>query len=146
MTIGYYNQECSYKLHSRRKITRWIKDTAAAEGFDAVEDLSIVLCSDDYLLGINRQFLQHDYYTDVITFDQTDYEEKVISGDIMISIDTVKANAKEYGVSTWNELLRIIIHGVLHLAGYKDKQDDQAKIMRTREDFYLAQAAKLELL
>ncbi len=146
MTIGYYNQDCNYKLHSRRKISQWIKDTVAAEGFQGIDNLSIVLCSDEHLLGINRQYLQHDYYTDIITFDETDYEELIISGDIMISIDTVKANAKEYGVSTWNELMRIIIHGVLHLCGYKDKEEEEEKVMHQREDFYLEQAEKLELL
>ncbi len=146
MTIGYYNQECSYKLHSRRKISQWIKETAASEGFDSIENLSIVLCSDEYLLNVNRQYLSHDYYTDIITFDETDYEQKIISGDIMISIDTVRANAKEYGVSTWNELMRIIIHGVLHLSGYKDKEPEQEKIMHAKEDFYLEKAAQLEII
>lgn len=144
--ITYHTQDCSYRLTKRRKIGQWIKETAAAEGFDTIDELSVVICSDEYLLGVNRQFLNHDYYTDIITFDETDYEELIISGDIMISIDTVKANAKEYGVSTWNELMRIIIHGVLHLCGYKDKEEEEEKIMHQREDFYLEQAEKLELL
>ena len=89
-------------------------------------DVNYILCSDAYLLDINRQYLNHDYYTDVI------------SGDIFISVDTVADNAKEYGTTFENELERVMIHGVLHFVGYNDKSDDEVKVMRAKENQYLS--------
>lgn len=99
-------------------------------------DVNYILCSDAYLLDINRQYLNHDYYTDVISFDYC--EENVISGDIFISVDTVADNAKEYGTTFENELERVMIHGVLHFVGYNDKSDDEVKVMRAKENQYLS--------
>ncbi|MBR4619822.1 MAG: rRNA maturation RNase YbeY [Salinivirgaceae bacterium] len=99
-------------------------------------DVNYILCSDAYLLDINRQYLNHDYYTDVISFDYC--EENVISGDIFISVDTVADNAKEYGTTFENELERVMIHGVLHFVGYNDKSDDEVKEMRAKENQYLS--------
>lgn len=99
-------------------------------------DINYILCSDSYLLDINRQYLNHDYFTDVITFDYS--EDNVISGDIFISVDTVSDNAKEYNVTFEKELERVMIHGVLHLVGYNDKSEDEVKEMRAKENQYLS--------
>ena len=99
-------------------------------------DVNYILCSDAYLLDINRQYLNHDYYTDVISFDYC--EDNVISGDIFISVDTVADNAKEYGVTFEKELARVMIHGVLHFVGYNDKSNEEVPIMRAKENQYLS--------
>lgn len=99
-------------------------------------EVSYIFCSDDYLLNINKQYLNHDYYTDVISFDYC--EDDVISGDIFISVDTVRDNAKEYNVDFEKELERVMVHGVLHFVGYKDKTDEDSKMMRQKENQYLS--------
>ena len=99
--------------------------------------LSFVFCSDDYLLEVNKKFLNHDYYTDIITFDYS--ESNTVSGDLIISIDRVKENALTHQCSFNLELNRVIIHGVLHLLGFSDKTDDQISKMRELEGLYLAQ-------
>ncbi len=101
-------------------------------------DISVIFCSDAYLLNINEQYLGHDYYTDIVTFDYV--ENSVISGDLFISIDRINDNSKQLGVSFDEELLRVIIHGVLHLTGYKDKTIPEKKMMREKENFYLGKA------
>lgn len=98
-------------------------------------EINYIFCSDEYLLNINKQYLKHDYYTDVISFDYS--EDDIISGDIFISVDTVKDNAKEYDVEFEKELARVMVHGVLHFIGYKDKTDEDAKQMRQKENQYL---------
>lgn len=98
-------------------------------------EINYIFCSDEYLLNINKQYLNHDYYTDVISFDYS--EDDIISGDIFISVDTVKDNAKEYDVEFEKELARVMVHGVLHFIGYKDKTDEDAKQMRQKENQYL---------
>lgn len=137
MAIRYQYQETKLPYNRRRKTADWIRRTAEAEGF-TVGDLCIVFCSDDALLQINRQYLNHDYFTDIITFDYTDHAKKVISGDLMISIDTVRENARQFGVAFENELSRVIIHGVLHLIGYNDKGPGEEVQMHALEDKYLA--------
>lgn len=99
-------------------------------------DVVIVLCSDDYLLKVNIDYLSHDYYTDIITFDYS--EECIVSGDLFISWDRVVENALSYGVSSQQELYRVCAHGVLHLLGFKDKTDEEALIMRQKEDWALS--------
>lgn len=101
-------------------------------------DITVIFCSDDYLLKINEQYLNHDYYTDIITFDYV--ENSVISGDLFISTDRVKENSAQLNVSFEKELYRVVLHGILHLTGYKDKTEDEKKVMRGKEDFYLAKA------
>jgi rRNA maturation RNase YbeY len=100
-----------------------------------VGDISFIFCSDEYLLSVNRKYLNHDYYTDIITFD--DVEGNVINGDIIISVDRVKENSIEFQTSFENEIHRIIIHGVLHLLGYKDKVKKDKILMTQKEDLYL---------
>ncbi|RLD51549.1 MAG: rRNA maturation RNase YbeY [Bacteroidetes bacterium] len=98
-------------------------------------ELSFVFCSDEYLLKMNIDYLNHDFYTDVITFDYT--EGDIISGDVFISIDRITENSQKYNVSFENELQRVMIHGVLHLVGYKDKTQEEQKQMREKETKYL---------
>jgi probable rRNA maturation factor len=98
-------------------------------------DITVVFCTDDYLLQVNRQYLNHDYYTDIITFDYS--EVNVISGDLFISYDRVKENAMAFSVNSKKELERVIYHGVLHLCGFKDKTAGDELLMREKEDFYL---------
>lgn len=111
----------------------WLSKVCVEENQE-LGDLSFIFCSDDYLLVVNKEHLNHDYYTDVITFDYTD---EVVSGDLFISIDRVKENASSNSVSFMNELYRVIVHGVLHLLGYGDKEYEEKIIMRALEDKYL---------
>lgn len=106
-------------------------------------ELTIVYCSDEFLLEMNKQYLDHDYYTDIITFDYV--EKNVISGDLFISIDRVNENAENYGISQLKELYRVVLHGVLHLVGYKDKTEEEQEEMTKMEEFYLAKIDFKEL-
>lgn len=110
-------------------------ETVLANENRTLGEVNYIFCSDEYLLNINKQYLNHDYYTDVISFDYS--EDGIISGDIFISVDTVKDNAKEYEVEFEKELARVMVHGVLHFIGYKDKTDEDAKLMRQKENQYL---------
>jgi rRNA maturation RNase YbeY len=112
-------------------LTNWISKVCVDENYN-LGDISLIFCSDEYLLDMNRTHLDHDYYTDIITFDYTD--NQIVSGDLFISIDRVRDNASDFNVSFHHELHRVIIHGVLHLCGYKDKSDDEEKLMRTKEN------------
>jgi len=105
-----------------------------------VDEINYIFCSNEYLLQINREYLNHDYYTDIITFDNTEKGEPVQS-DIFISVECVAENAQEYNISFQDELHRVMIHGILHLCGYKDKTLQQQKTMRQKEDEYLAKAS-----
>ena len=118
-----------------RKVTRWIRSVAADYGF-TVGNINYIFCSDERELEVNRQFLGHDYYTDVITFDYT--AGQTLNGDIFISLDTVRSNAEMVGVSFDAELLRIIIHGVLHLTGQGDKTPETKAQMTEKEEKALA--------
>jgi probable rRNA maturation factor len=100
-------------------------------------DVSIIFCSDQYLLEMNKQYLKHDYYTDIITFDYV--EDNVISGDLFISFDRIVDNAKELKVDLIKEVYRVVFHGVLHLVGYKDKTDEDQRLMTVKENFYLGE-------
>ena len=134
MSINYCNEDVPAPRIQKRKMNSWIKETIIYEG-KTLGDISFIFCSDDYLLEVNKQYLNHDYFTDIITFDYV--ENKVISGDIFISCDRVKENALEFKTGFENELSRIIIHGVLHLLGYKDKAKKDKLLMTQKEDFYL---------
>lgn len=115
---------------SKLKVNRWIRETASSYGYK-VGEIAYIFCSDEKILEVNRHYLQHDYYTDIITFDYT--EGNVISGDIFISVDTVADNAKDLHVSFDNEMLRILIHGILHLCGQDDKTPE-LRIEMTRKE------------
>ena len=135
MSIHYCKEDVSAPKLQKRKITRWIKETIHSEG-KLSGDISFIFCSDNYLLEVNKQYLNHDYFTDIITFDYV--ENDIISGDIFISCERVIENATAFKTTFENELSRIIIHGVLHLLGYKDKIKKDKLLMTQKEDFYLA--------
>lgn len=133
--INFFTEDINYNLKGKTSIKKWITETIISEGYE-LNELNFIFCSDEYLLRVNQDFLKHDYYTDVITFDNSE-ELKTIFGDIFISIDRVKDNAKENNASTLDELCRIMIHGTLHLLGYKDKTKKAKIEMTEKEDFYL---------
>lgn len=112
-------------------IIQWIKSIIKKHS-KLLGDISYIFCSDDYLLKINQEHLNHNYYTDIITFDYT--KDEIISGDIFISIDRVKDNAKNFNQEFNQELARVIIHGILHLLGFKDKSKEEAQLMRKKEE------------
>ncbi len=130
----YYNFETDFCLENQDKISNWIAKTIQSEGCELIE-ISYIFCNDDYLLEKNIQFLNHNTLTDIISFDYS--VGKQISGDIFISIERVKENAKLFKTDFLNELHRVIIHGVLHYCGYKDKTESDAKLMREKENKYL---------
>lgn len=136
MSIYFHAEDVETPSIKQKKTESWIESTIQTEEKLSGE-INFIFCSDDYLLEINKQYLQHDYYTDVITFDYT--ENNIIGGDIFISIDRIKENAEEFGKDETEELHRIIIHGVLHLIGYKDKSDKEKQVMTEKEDCYLSQ-------
>lgn len=121
---------------NKNHIKNKVKDLIEKELYES-GDISVILCSDKYLLEINQEYLNHDYYTDIITFNYV--EGSVISGDLFISVDRIKENAKIFTSLFIKELYRVIFHGVLHLIGYNDKTDNEKKIMRGKEDFYLSE-------
>lgn len=125
----------------KRENNAWIKKVAADYG-KKIGEIAYIFCSDDKILEVNRQYLHHDYYTDIITFDYT--EDDVISGDIFISLDTVKSNAQEYGQRFEDELHRIIIHGILHLCGIKDKGEKERQQMTRCENQALEQLSVMQ--
>jgi rRNA maturation RNase YbeY len=129
--IQYISEGVNPPDLQKQKTNRWIKETAAEYGKKA-GDIAYIFCSDERILEVNKQYLQHDYYTDIITFDYS--EGQIISGDIFISIDTVKTNAEEFGVSFEQELNRIIIHGILHLCGQDDKTPELRLEMTRKEN------------
>ena len=134
--IHFFTEEISFTLKHKTIIRNWLRDTITAEGYK-LEELNFIFCSDEYLLGINQQYLDHDTYTDVITFDNSEVA-KTIVGDIFISIDRIRENATAYKHDFLDELCRVMVHGTLHLLGYPDKGKAAKKIMTKKEDFYLA--------
>ena len=134
MSIKYFNEDVPLPKIKKRRISNWIKETILLEE-KIVGDVSFIFCSDNYLLEVNKKYLTHDYYTDIITFDYV--EGELISGDIFISTDRVIENAKEFSTTMENELNRILIHGILHLLGYKDKIKKDKELMTFKEDIYL---------
>jgi len=133
--IRFFFENTKPAVKKRNLIKNIIQNIVTDNGF-TTGDLSIIFCNDDYLLDINKKFLKHDYYTDIITFDQSD--NNVISGDLYISMERVKENAKIYRTTYTSELFRVIFHGVLHLVGYEDKDDESSKKMREKENYYLS--------
>ena len=149
IVISFYTENIDFNLPAKREIKSWLKAVAGAEG-KQIGAIAVIFCSDEYLLQLNRRYLQHDYYTDIITFDYTVTAQCValppqaqriaplLGGDLFISTDTVRANAERYGQTFNDELHRVILHGLLHLCGYEDATPAQQKIMRCMEDKYLA--------
>jgi rRNA maturation RNase YbeY len=132
--IQYIAEDIKMPSLKKTNVTRWIKDIAT--GYNKkTGDIAFIFCSDERILEVNKQYLEHDYYTDIITFDYTEGDS--ISGDIFISIDTVKSNAEEFGATFENELHRIIIHGILHLCGQDDKTPELRAEMSKKENLAL---------
>lgn len=129
--INFFNENVDLPALSFPAIKKWIKKTIEFYNFKT-GDISFIFCSDDYLLKINQSYLNHDYFTDIITFNYN--IDKVVSGDIFISVDTVRINAVEFNATEQDEFLRVIIHGILHLIGFDDQNDDQILEMREKEN------------
>ena len=140
--IRYFHEDTDFSLPQKALTKRWLKEVAVREG-RRIGNINIIFCSDAYLLNINRQYLSHDYYTDIITFD--DCEGSTLNGDLFISIDSVRENAKEYADGRFKEELdRVMVHGILHLIGYDDHTEEEQKMMREKENEALALIAELE--
>ena len=137
--ISYFTENCGKPAICTKRCSAWIRDIASKHG-KTIGEIAYVFCDDAKILEVNRQYLGHDYYTDIITFDYCDDDK--LSGDIFISLDTVKSNSVIYGTDYYDELTRVIIHGILHLCGYKDKSDDESKAMRALEDAAIAALPK----
>ena len=137
MSINFFYEDTPFKLKQARKVSTWIKNVIKHEAHSLLE-LNYIFCSDIYLHKINKTYLGHDTYTDIITFDHKEQEDKVIEGEIYISVDRVKENAVVYQKAFEEELHRVIIHGVLHLLGYGDKTAQEQKEMRKKEEACLS--------
>jgi rRNA maturation RNase YbeY len=133
--IQFFFEDCEEQGFINEKELLKTTQVVDNEGF-IKGDLSVVFCSDAYLLSVNKQYLNHDYYTDIITFSYVDGSR--ISGDFFISIDRVSENAIKEGVSKQKELARVLIHGLLHLCGYNDKEAQEVLVMRSKESEYLS--------
>jgi probable rRNA maturation factor len=135
-SISFFEEDISFKLKDKAHVRHWITDAIQNEGFK-LKELTYIFCSDNYLLQINQQYLDHDTYTDIITFDNSG-GNNIVTGDIFISIERIRENAAKFNVPEATELHRVIIHGVLHLLGYKDKSAPDKQKMTEKEDFYLS--------
>ncbi|GAB4019390.1 rRNA maturation RNase YbeY [Spirosoma koreense] len=134
--IRFFNEDVPYKLAQKQVIRQWLKQQAQREGY-AVGELNYILCSDDYVLQVNRDYLEHDYYTDIITFDQSEEAGK-LAGDIFISVERVADNAAQLGIPVDQEMQRVLAHGLLHLCGYGDKTAEEEAKMRAKEEEWLS--------
>jgi len=143
MSVAYYTEKVKLpKQFRKRQVSLWIKKIVSGCG-KSLGNIAYVFCDDERILQINKQFLQHDYYTDIITFDYS--ENAKISGDIFISLETVKTNAEKFNTGYEEELRRVIIHGILHLCGFDDKTPKAKKMMRTKEDESLLEFDKMAI-
>lgn len=136
--INFFPEGIKYTVKNKGIIRKWIKETIQREGYQKLGDLNFIFCNDEYLLKINQEYLNHDTLTDIITFDSSEFENQ-ISGDIFISIERIRENAKNFKVSEYKELLRVMVHGVLHLCGYLDEEASEKETMTTMENKYLSE-------
>ena len=132
--VSYFLQDIDFVFKHKRLNNSWLKLVAESE-IKKLGNINIILCSDNYILDVNVKYLGHDYFTDIITFDYC--EKDILSGDLFISIDTVRDNAEFYKTEFNDELNRVIVHGLLHLIGYDDHTPEEQKIMREKENYYL---------
>ena len=132
MAIHFFSEEITYTLKERLNRKRWLSNIARNAGFK-IKELNYVFCSDEYLYQMNRDYLKHDTYTDIITFDNSEKKDD-IEGDIFISIDRVRENAKTLAQEVETEMNRVLAHGLLHLMGYKDKTQEETALMRLKEE------------
>ncbi len=135
MAILFFEEDIKLKIKKKLALKKWLKYTVEKEK-KSVSELNYIFCSDEYLLEMNVSYLNHDTLTDIITFDNSE-EADVITGDIFISIERVIENAKKFEVDFEDELHRVMVHGVLHLIGYKDKKKEEKEKMRAKENYYL---------
>ena len=133
--ILYYYEDIDFVFRNKTLNNRWLKLVAESE-IRRIGDISIIFCTDNYILDVNQKYLQHDYFTDIITFDYCEGDR--LSGDLFISIDSVRENALEYGTDFSDELNRVMVHGILHLIGYDDHTEEDIAMMRKKEDYYLS--------
>lgn len=136
--IHFYTQDCKYNLTQRLKLRRWIEEVIRREGYTA-GDINYVFCSSEFHRQMNRDFLGHDYFTDVITFEEREsrVEDGIVAGEVYIDVATVSDNAPMYNALPINEMRRVIVHGALHLCGHKDKTPTAEREMRRLENRYL---------
>ncbi len=134
--VSYFNEDISFPFKEKRLTSRWLKFVAESES-KRLGDIAVIFCSDNYILDVNIKYLQHDYFTDIITFDYC--EGNRLSGDLFISIDSVRENAAFYKTEFAQELNRVIVHGLLHLIGYDDHTPEDVAVMRAKENYYLSQ-------
>jgi len=133
--VNFFYQDIQFTFRQRTELKHFLKKLFKNEGCE-LDALNIIFCTDEALLNINRKFLKHDYYTDIVTFPFSEKDEPIVA-ELYISIDRVRDNALQAGVYFRDELLRVVFHGCLHLTGYGDKSSQQIKKMREREDHYL---------
>ena len=138
--IRYFCEDIKFTYKNKLASKRWLKMDAGSE-IRKIGDINIIFCSDNYILDVNMKYLQHDYFTDIITFDYC--EGKVLSGDLFISVDSVRENSIEFGTDFEEELHRVIVHGVLHLIGYDDHTEEDKKLMRQKENYYLQMRSQI---
>ena len=138
--IRYFCEDIRFTYKNKLANNRWLKMVAGSE-IRKIGDINIIFCSDNYILDVNMKYLQHDYFTDIITFDYC--EGKVLSGDLFISVDSVRENSIEFGTDFEEELHRVIVHGVLHLIGYDDHTEEDKKVMRQKEYYYLQMRSQI---
>ena len=138
--IRYFCEDIKFTYKNKLANNRWLKMVAGSE-IRKIGDINVIFCSDNYILDVNMKYLQHDYFTDIITFDYC--EGKVLSGDLFISVDSVRENSIEFGTDFEEELHRVIVHGVLHLIGYDDHTDEDKKMMRQKENYYLQMRSQI---
>ncbi len=136
MPINFYNHQIELNLKHKKEVRDWLNEVATEEGVK-IDELSYIFCDDEYLLSINQQYLNHDTYTDIITFDLTE-EKGIMNGEVYISIERVGENAKKFKNSPEDELHRVMVHGLLHLIGYDDKNPAEKAGMREKEDACLS--------
>ena len=133
--ISYYLEDIDFVFKAKVLTNKWLRLVVESE-IRRIGNISIIFCSDNYVLDINQKFLQHDYFTDIITFNYN--EDDKISGDLFISIDSVRENSLEFGIDFNDELNRVIVHGILHLIGYDDHSEEEITEMRAKENYYLS--------
>ncbi|PCH66347.1 MAG: rRNA maturation RNase YbeY [Bacteroidetes bacterium] len=135
MPIHYFTENVENPIQDEEKLSNWIISTITSESCQH-GDINYIFCNDSHLLEINKEHLEHNYFTDIITFNLSD-NKNIISGDLFISVDRVASNALELNISSETELKRVILHGILHLIGYNDKTESEKREIRKKEDFYL---------
>ena len=138
--IRYFCEDIKFTYKNKLANNRWLKMVAGSE-IRKIGDINVIFCSDNYILDVNMKYLQHDYFTDIITFDYC--EGTVLSGDLFISVDSVRENSIEFGTDFEEELHRVIVHGVLHLIGYDDHTEEDKKVMRQKENYYLQMRSQI---